>query len=139
MARIDLNAKRAARSEAENEPHEVILGFNDDGTEQIFKLKPRMPLDFTDLLVTGRMGEAMRLLLVDPDDWERMHKAEPEEDDLLAVAEVYGVELPESPGSERSSQNGGPSLRRTSSGSTASTSRKRAGGRKPSAPAGSTP
>lgn len=128
MARLDLDAKRAARSEAENKPHEVILGG------RTYLLRPTMPLEFTDLLNTpGRAGEAMRLILVDPSEWEEMRKAIPDDEDLVAITELYGVELPESAASAPSSSNGGTSSRRTSKRRTGSTSHKPAGAAEPSA------
>ena len=139
MARIDLNATRAARSEAENQPHEVVLGFDASGAEQVFRLRPRLPLEFSALLARGQADEAMKLVLVDPDDWQRMRAAIPEEDELMAIADLYAVDMGESPASNRSSTNGGRPSRPTSSASTRSTSPKRAGGRKPSGPAASTP
>lgn len=139
MARIDLNATRAARSEAENQPHEVVLGFDASGAEQVFKLRPRMPLEFPVLLARGLFDEAVKIILVDQDDWERMRAAVPEEEDLMAIADLYALDLGESPASARSSTNGGQSARPTSSGSTRSTSRKRAGGKRPSGSAASKP
>jgi hypothetical protein len=139
MARIDLNATRAARSEAENQPHEVVLGFDASGAEQVFRLRPRMPLEFPSLLARGLFDEAVKIILVDQEDWERMRAAVPEEDDLMAIADLYALDLGESPASARSSTNGGRSSRPTSSGSTRSTSRKRAGAGKRLGSAGSTP
>lgn len=133
MARADLNAKRAARSEAENAPHEVALGFDADGKERVFFLKPRLPVAFVELLREGRIREALQLLLVDPADWEPMRAADLDSDDLMAICELYGVDLPESPASTRSSTNGGPSSRPTSKRRTGSTSHKPAGAREPSA------
>jgi hypothetical protein len=132
MARINLNATRAARSEAENEPHEVVLGFDAKGEEQVFLVRPRMPLEFPTLLARGMFVEAMEIVLVDSSDWERMRKDVPEEDDLLAIADLYSVDLGESPASARSSSNGGPRPKPTSKGSTRSTSPKRVGDRTPS-------
>jgi hypothetical protein len=138
MTRIDLNATRAARTEAQNQPHEVVLGFDASGAEQVFKLRPRMPLEFPSLLARGLFDEAVKLILVDPQDWERMRAAVPEEDDLMAIADLYALDLGESSASPPSSSNGGRSSRPTSSGSTVSTSRRRAGAPKPSGSAGST-
>lgn len=132
MARLDLNAKRAARSEAENEPHEVALGYDPEGNEQVFRLRPRMPLEFPSLLQRGQFREAMELILVDPSDWQRMRDAVPEEDELLAMANLYGVDAGEPLASTRSSTNGGPRSRPTSNASTRSTSAKRASAPKPS-------
>lgn len=108
MATIDLDARRAARAEAENKPHEVIL----EG--RTYLLRPRMPLEFTDLLNAGRMGEAMQLLLVNPEEWADLRKAVPDDDDLAGIAEVYAVNLPEAGGSAPSSTNGGSSSKATS-------------------------
>jgi hypothetical protein len=108
MATIDLDARRAARAEHANAPHEATLGG------RVYRFKPRMPLEFTDLLSAGRMGEAMALLLVDPDDWQAMRAAVPDEDDLMAIAELYGVDLGEAPASAPSSRRTGPTSKRTS-------------------------
>ncbi len=113
MVRLDLNARRAARSEAENTPHEVSLGFDADGKPLVFELKPRMPLEVADLLRESRMREAMELLLVDPGDWAELRKAAPDNEDLEAIAALYAVSPPESSGSPASSTNGGPTSKRT--------------------------
>ena len=110
---LDLNARRAARSEAENTPHEVALGFDADGKPRVFQLKPRMPLEVADLLRESRMREAMELLLVDPDDWAELRKAAPDNEDLEAIAELYAVSVPESGGSPASLSNGGPTSNAT--------------------------
>ena len=139
MARLDLNAIRAARSEAENQPHEVVLGFDASGAEQVFLLQPRLHIETTSLLLRGLGDEVLKLNLVNPDDWERMHKAIPDEDDLLRILnDLYGADVGESSASARSSTNGGRKSRPTSSGSTRLTSAKRAGGRKPSGSGAST-
>lgn len=122
MARVDLNAKRAARSEAQNKPHELALGFDASGAELVWLLKPRMPLEFAELLSQGRTGTAMKLLLVNPDDWERMREFVPEDDDLYDIGRLYDVDLGESSASSASLASGGPSSRLTSDGSTASAS-----------------
>lgn len=122
MAKLDLNARRAARSEAEKEPHEVELGHDADGNPLVWRLRPQMPVEYTDLLVQGRMAEALRLLLVDEDDWPELRKQVPDDDELTAISELYAVTPPESPASAGSSTSDGTSSRRTSNGSTASTS-----------------
>ena len=111
---LDLNARRAARSEVENAPHEVAFGFDADGKPRVFWLKPRMPIEFIDLLATGAAGAALRLLLVDPAQWDAFRMGEPDSDDLAAIAALYGVDLPESQGSPDSSTNGGPTSNATS-------------------------
>jgi hypothetical protein len=138
MARVDLNKKRAARSEAENKPHEVALGFDAGGNEQVFLLKPRMPLEFTDLLAQGTTAQAVKLLLVDPGDWDRFLAAAPEDEDLLDITDVYGVDLPESSASAPSSKSGGRNSRRTGKRTTTATSARTASAPAPSASAAST-
>lgn len=139
MAVIDLNARRAARSEAENKPHEMALGFDAEGKPLVFQLRPRMPVEFTDLLVAGKMAEAMQMLLVNPDDWAEIRKAVPDEDDLTVITEAYAVSLPESGGSAPSSPNGGPSLKPISRSDITSTSRRAASAPRRSGSAASTP
>lgn len=139
MARLDLNARRAARSEAENEPHEVALGFDVDGAERMYRFVPRLPLEFTDLVSAGRLGEAMQLLLVDQADWEQLRKDVPDDDDLAAIAELYAVNIPQSVGSAPSSMNGSRASKPTSRRTTGSTSRRPVGGPGPSGSGGSTP
>lgn len=83
MARLDLDAKRAARSEAENTPHTVVLGNEE------FTLPPRLPLAFLDHLTSLEFAPAMRVLL--GDRWEAFAAHQPDLEDLMAIAEVYGV------------------------------------------------
>jgi hypothetical protein len=109
VATLDLNARRAARSEAENKPHELRLGFDKQGNPLVFLLKPRMPVEYMDLLQVEQAGAAIRCLLVDPGQWELLHEQEPDVEDLGQITELYAVSLPESAGSPRSSTNGGPS------------------------------
>jgi hypothetical protein len=111
---LDLNARRAARSEAENIPHKVALGFNADGTPRVFELKPVMPVEYMDLLGAGQLGAALRILLVDPDQWEQFRMGEPNSDDLEAITQLYAVSVPESDGSPSFSTNGGPTSNVTS-------------------------
>jgi hypothetical protein len=138
---VDLNARRAARTEAENTPHEVVLGVDEDGKEQVFKLKPSLPLEITDLLNVGQFRQAMELLLVDPADWRRMCAAGVDADDLLAMIDLYGVVLGESQASGSSSTSGGRSSRPTSPTTTPASprSRKSATAPTPPVPAASTP
>jgi hypothetical protein len=132
MAELDLDALRAARSEAENEPHTVTLNG------RAWRLVPRMPLEFVDLLAAGQLGNAMKTLLVDPADWDEFKRAVPDDQDLFAIASLYGVDLGESQGSPATSGNGGPPSKPTSKSTITSTSRPRATARKPSGPGGST-
>jgi len=108
MGKLNLDARRAARTEAENQPHEVVLAGH------TFHLKPRMPVEYMDLLGAGQLGAALRILLVDPDQWEQFRMGEPDSDDLEAITELYAVSPPESDGSARSSTNGGPNSNVTS-------------------------
>jgi hypothetical protein len=124
MATLDLDAKRAARAEASMTPHEVILGG------KTYRLRARMPLEFTDHLNEGRIVEAVKLLLIDPTEWEQLRLAVPDDEDLLAITELYAVDLPESPASAPSSPNGGTPVRPISSATTRSTSARRPTGRK---------
>lgn len=133
MARVDLNAKRAGRSEAENVPHELVLGFNASGAEQVFLLKPRLPLEFSALLRKGATDEAIRLILVNPDDWERFRAEVPDDDDLFDITSLYDMVPGESPASTPSLNGDGTSSRPTSNVSTISTSPPAVGGRKRSA------
>ena len=131
MAKINLDALRA---EADMTPHEVTLGG------AVYQFRARLPLEFSDLLNEGKMGEAMKLLLVDQVDWEQMRAALPDDQDLTWIAEMYAVALPELQASQPSSQNGSGSSRPTSPSSTPdSPSPKRATARKRSGSAGSTP
>jgi hypothetical protein len=130
MAKLNLDALRA---EADMTPHEVTLGG------KTYRLRARMPLEFTQLLGEGQLVDAVQLLLVDPSEWAQMRAALPDDADLLAIAELYAVDLPESPASPPSSSNGGVSSRPTSNAGIPSISSKRASARKRSGSAGSTP
>jgi hypothetical protein len=120
MGKLNLDARRAARSEAENQPHEVVLGG------QTFLLKPRMPIEFMDLLGAGQLGAALRILLVDPGQWDSFRMGEPDSDDLAEITGLYAVTPPESDGSASSSTNGGPSSKLTLPSDITSTSVRRA-------------
>lgn len=132
---LNLDAKRAARSEAENEPHTLVLG----GEE--FKLPPRVPLLFVERLAAYDVGGAMVELL--DEAWPKFAAHKPELDDLIAIArELYGLEdffAQPSSASPPSSNNGGQSARPTSKPTTASTSRRAATAPAMSASAGSSP
>jgi hypothetical protein len=142
MARLDLNAARAGRSEAENAPHEVVLGYTADGAEQVFPLPPRMPLLFLDHLAKLEFAEAMQVLLGDQQAWERFAKAKAELDDLIAIAaDLYGIGdlLGEASASRASSPNGGRPSKPTGRPTTAATSRKTATAKTRSGSGGSSP
>lgn len=127
MATLNLDALRA---EADMTPHEVTLGG------KTYRFRARMPLEFAELLNAGKLAEAVKLLLVDGSEYEQFREAIPDDQDLLAITDLYAVDLPESGRSAPSSLNGGPSSKSTSNGSTPSTSPRRAGARRPSASAG---
>lgn len=130
MATLNLDALRA---EADMTPHEVTLGG------QVYRFRARLPLEFADLLNQGQVVEAFKLLLVDPTEWEQMRAALPDDQDLLAISDMYAVALPELQASQRSSPNGSGSSRPTSNGSTGSTSPRSVSARKRSGSADSKP
>jgi hypothetical protein len=133
MAKLNLDARRAARSEAENEPHEVVLGGH------TFLLKPRMPIDYMDLLIANQLSAALRILLVDPSQWDMFRMGEPDNEDLEAITELYSVSPPESDGSASSSTNGGSSSKLTLPSDITSTSVRRAMDQAASGSAASSP
>src|SRR6266542_2805423 len=120
MGRRDLDALRA---EADTTPHEVVLGG------RTYRFRATLPLEFTELLNEGKFVQAVKLLLVDPSEWEQMRAAVPDAQDLSAIAEMYALALPESSGSQPSSRNGDGSSPPTSGPTTSSVSPKRASGR----------
>jgi hypothetical protein len=120
LARVNLNAKRAGRSEAENVPHELVLGYNPDGSEQVFFLVPRLPLEFSALLRRGATDEAIKLILVNPDEYERFRKERPEDDDLNEITDLYDMVPGESPASTPSLNGDGTNSRPISNASTTS-------------------
>lgn len=142
MARLDLNAVRAGRSEAENAPHEVVLGHDKDGAEQVFAAPPRMPLLFLDHLAKLQFAEALEALLGSAEAWERFAAAGAELDDLIAIAaDLYGIGdlLGEASASRASSPNGGRPSKPTGRRTTGATSPRTATGKPSSASASSSP
>jgi hypothetical protein len=118
--KLDLDAKRRARSEAINKPHEVTFG----GEE--FSLPVRIPLECLDLMAEARFRDAFEVLLWgDPELTERFFKHRPDDGDLEEIMGLYG-EPGESSGSPVSSRSNGSRSRPTSRRATTSTSRKRA-------------
>lgn len=123
MASLDLDAKRAARSEAQNEPHNVVFGG------ETFTFPAWMPLEFVDHLDAGRMRMAFALLFdedvdADPPGGEvtaRFFSHRPDNGDLRAISQtLYSTTVGESVASPDSSQNGGrpskPTGKRTTTG-----------------------
>jgi hypothetical protein len=110
MASLDLDAKRAARSEAQNEPHEVTFGG------ETFTFPAWMPLEFVDYLDAGKMRVAFALLFdedvdADPPGGEvtaRFFKHRPDNGDLREISQaLYSTTVGESSASPGSSANGG--------------------------------
>jgi hypothetical protein len=130
MAHLDLDAKRAARAEAENAPHEVVLGG------ETFTLPPRIPLECLDLVQEGDFRAAFRLLLDDEEALIRFLAHRPDDEDLAELLGLYG-EPGESAASPVSSANGGRQPKQTSRRPTTSTSRRHATANSNAAPAGS--
>jgi len=123
MATLDLDAARAARAEAAGETHALVFGAVE------FPLPAELPADFAFRLADGETRGALEALLAErfEEFWERR----PTIEDLTALAEgvakLYGFGDPgESSASAPSSANGGKRSRPTSSGSTRSTSARRA-------------
>jgi len=110
MASLDLDAKRAARSEASNEAHEVVFGG------ESFTFPAWMPLEFLDYLDAGRMRMAFALLFdedldADPPGGEvtaRFFSHRPDNGDLREISRaLYSTNVGESSASPDSSPNGG--------------------------------
>src|SRR5215207_5378648 len=140
MATIDLDAKRAARSDAQNKPHVLRLG----GEE--FKVPPQVPLESLDLMSQGVFRKAFALLFgedpdADPAGGEitaRFFKHRPDRDDLEQIMSLYGPPG-ESSASPTSSDNGGRPSKRTGRRTTAATSPPTATALEPSELDGSSP
>lgn len=120
MGRLDLDAARAARAEAEGEPHVVVL----DGQE--FTMPPEMPAQFALHVMEGNIFKGLEALF-GPDQYAVFSKIVYSIDDLLeladGVANLYGFEnVGEALASRRSSRNSGKPSRPTSKRSTVSTS-----------------
>lgn len=130
MAHLDLDAKRAARSEAENASHEVTFGG------EMFLLPPRIPLECLDLMRDGAFREAFRLLLNDEQEAARFLAHRPDDADLEELMGLYG-EPGESSASPATSANGGRRSKPTSRRPTSSTSRPAPTAPPSAAPAGS--
>lgn len=127
MGSIDLDAARAARAEAQGEPHTVVFGG------QEYALPAEIPAEFGFLLVEGNLPEAISSVLGESagEFWAQKPSINDLEVFSEDMARLYGFEdagnlspsVPFSP-------NGGKPSRATSRASTTSTSGKRAGGKK---------
>jgi len=113
---LDLNAKRAARAAERGEPIQMQLG------SETFTLVDELPIEIGDLAANNQIGEALKLMLADISDWDRLLACRPSFNDVLDVVEFYGTALGESVKSAGSSVSTGPPSKQTSSGSTAVTS-----------------
>jgi hypothetical protein len=113
---LDLNAKRAARAAQFGEP--MSFQVNDNN----FVLVPELPLAAIEMATASNIAGAMKVLLADPDDWERFMQTEPTINDVMDIVEFYGTSVGESSASSGSSKSGGGVSRLTSDGSTALTS-----------------
>ena len=108
---LDLDAKRAARSEAQNTPHEVRLGG------ETFILPPKLPLESLELMGEAKFREAFRILLGDDAAVRRFFAHRPDNDDLEELMGLYGSPG-ESSASPGSSLNGGRPSKRTGTATT---------------------
>jgi hypothetical protein len=114
---LDLNAKRAARAAKRGDAMQMILGT------ETFDLVEEMPLEIGELANDGRISDAFKLMLRDPDgDWDRLKKCRPSFNDVLDVVEFFGTALGESVRSIESSQTTGPQSKSTSTATTDETS-----------------
>jgi hypothetical protein len=114
---LDLNAKRAARAAKRGEAMQMILGT------ETFDLVEEMPLEIGELANDGRIGDAFKVMLRDPDgDWDRLKKCRPSFNDVLDVVEFFGTALGESVRSIENSGTTGPPSRPTSTATTGETS-----------------
>lgn len=127
MAELDLDAARAARSEAKGHSPQVKFGG------ERFSLPAELPWDFFEVLDSGDMKAAMGMLL--NGDFDRFWAHGPTTEDMKALARGvpalygFGGGAGESSASAGSSSATGKQPRRTSPTGTRSTSVKRSGGR----------
>lgn len=128
MSEIDLDAARAARAEARGEPHHLKLGGDK------FELPGELPWDYFDILDTGDMKAALKMLL--NGTFERFWGHDPTTDDMQLLATSvpalygFGKGHPESSASGGSSAPTGKPSRPTSPAGTTSTSAKRSTARR---------
>lgn len=118
--KLDLNARRAARAAARGEGMFVTVDDHD------VELIPELPLDFDVIRVDNTM-DVIKMLLVNPDDYEVLVKAKLSLNDVLEIVEMYGVQMGESLSAAESSINTSVRSRRTGKGTTTATSRRTSG------------
>jgi hypothetical protein len=114
--KLDLNAKRAARAAQRGEGLTLILG------EEEFDLVDELPIEIGELAADNKIPEALRMMLRDPADWDRLRSQKPSFNDVLDVVSFYGEALGESVRSHGSSTTTTPPSKPTGSGSTDETS-----------------
>lgn len=116
--RIDIDAARAARLEAEGEPHELVVGG------KTYEIPPEAPWRFVHYLARNQIGPCMAAV-VGEDGWVQMSKDVSHADVTELVDQLCNVwglgDAGEADASGSSSPDGGSSSRPTSSGTTAST------------------
>lgn len=113
---LDLNAKRAARAVKRGDGMKLILN------EESFDLVDELPIDIAELAAENKIPEALRMMLRDPADWDRMRAQRPSFNDVLDVVEFFGTALGESVRASTSSEDTGQPSKPTGSGSTGGTS-----------------
>lgn len=117
--RIDIDAARAARLEAEDDTHEFVFGG------QPYTVPAEAPWMFVHHIVRGQIPQALSCAFGE-DAWETISK-QASKNDVVEIQhrlfDVWGMGTPgESPASSSSSPDGGASSRPISNGSTGSTS-----------------
>lgn len=118
--KLDLNAKRAARAAARGEGMFITVDEHD------IELIAELPLDFDVIRVDNTM-DVVKMLLVNPEDYEVLKKAKLSLNDVLEIVEMYGVQLGESLSAAESSIKTSARSRQTGKGSTSATSRRTSG------------
>lgn len=106
---VDLDAARVARAEIADDPPVVTLGGD------TYELTRELPLEFGDLVATGRLRLAAGILLADVDQVEAFMANKPTVEDLVEIADLYDFQgLGESRASRRSSKTTSKRSRPTS-------------------------
>lgn len=113
---LDLNAKRAARAVKRGDGMKLLLG------DETFDLIDELPIEIGELAAENKIPEALRMMLRDPADWDRMRAQKPSFNDVLDVVEFFGTALGESVRASTSSADTGQPSKPTGSGSTDGTS-----------------